>query len=193
MTFPLMHTIIPATKIGRAEVVHDRPSSLERLRGAIHGMPLEERTYTRLLVNGDLMMTDVDFEQRTNTLVVSRARGDVLIAGLGIGMILVPILQKREVNSVTVVEKERDVIACVAPRFFPSAKLKVIRADIWTWRPEPFPRYDAIYFDIWPDICTDNLAEITKLHRAFRKYLKPDGWMDSWCRDYLRDMRRRGQ
>ena len=40
---------------------------------------------------------------------------------------------------------------------------------------------------------SDNLAEITKLHRAFRKYLKPDGWMDSWCRDYLRDMRRRGQ
>ena len=191
--FQLMHTIVPEGSSGLAKIVHDRPSSLQRIHGAIHGMPLEDRTYTWLLIKEDLVMTDADFEQRTNTEVVSESHGDVLIVGLGIGMILVPILKKREVNSVTVIEKERGVIRCVAPHFFPSAKLKIINADVWSWKPSTEARYDTIYFDIWPDICTDYLDDMTKLHRRFRKYLRAGGWMGSWCRDYLRDMKRRSR
>ena len=37
-----------------------------------------------------------------------------------------------------------------------------------------------IYFDIWPDICTDDIAEAQALQRRFRKYLNPGGYMKSW-------------
>ena len=46
--------------------------------------------------------------------------------------------------------------------------------------------YDTIYFDIWNDQSTDDLELMTRLHRQFRYYLSPDGWMDSWNRERLR-------
>jgi hypothetical protein len=68
-------------------------------------------TYACLRVNGRLMMSDTRMEHYTNYKVVREARGNVLIAGLGLGMILHPILAKKEVLSVTVIEKYADVIS----------------------------------------------------------------------------------
>jgi hypothetical protein len=61
-------------------------------------------------------------------------------------------------------------------------KLTVITADIFKWRPMPkCMTYNVIYFDIWPDICTDSLKDMTRLHRAFGRHLDrsdPGAWMD---------------
>lgn len=115
--------------IGTAEIVHDEPSKFARLQGALHGMPLDREVYCRLLVNGQLWMTDADFERRTNIGFLSRAKGDVLIAGLGIGLILgvAP-----HCDSVTVVEKSADVIALVAPSY---PLVRVVQGDIYKWNP----------------------------------------------------------
>jgi hypothetical protein len=188
--FPAMHEIVPAGIVGAAQVVHDRPSQLEIIRHAMKGGYTEDRVHTRLLVHGTLMMTDANFEHRTNYEVVRQSGGDVLIAGLGIGMILTRILAKEQVRSVTVIEKYGDVIRLVQPHHH-SPKLTVIESDIFSWRPEKGVKFDAIYFDIWPNLCTDNLEQMTAMHRAFRKFLRAGGWMDSWCRNYLRAEKRR--
>ena len=43
-------------------------------------------TYTRLIVNGHLMMSDTDAEMRDHWEPIRRANGHILINGLGIGM-----------------------------------------------------------------------------------------------------------
>lgn len=191
--FPPIHEIVPVGVVGCAEIKHDTPSKLEIMRSNWKGggFGLEERTYTRLLVNGRLFMTDADFEHRSNWEVTHVASGDVLLVGLGIGMLLTRILPKDTVRSVTVVEKYRDVIQLVGPHF-QNPRLSIIEGDIWEWLPKPGTKFDTIYFDIWLDVCTDNLDDMTKLHRRFRKFLAPGGWMNSWCREYLRAERRRG-
>lgn len=161
---------------GVAQIVHDTPDRLTRLLARMHGMPLNRGRYARLLVNGQVMMTDAEFERRTNRSVISKARGDVLIAGLGIGLILDPIIAKA--HSVTVVEKYQDVIDLVAPAF---PAIRVIRADVLRWKPPTDVRYDAIYFDIWPDICINDHVVATKLERRFKPHLRRGGYMGSWC------------
>jgi spermidine synthase len=126
-------------------------------------------------------MSDTRLEQSTNREVVSQARGDVLIAGLGIGFILVPILKKNEVTSITVVEKHQDVIDLVGPRFN-DPRLTILQGDILTWRPPKGSTYSTIYFDIWPNICSDNLTEMTRLERRFKPRLQKNGWMGSWAK-----------
>ena len=44
--------------------------------------------YVKLSVNNILMMSDTDMEKRTNYEFISNVKGDVMIAGLGIGLIL---------------------------------------------------------------------------------------------------------
>jgi spermidine synthase len=150
-----------------------------------------EGKYARLRVKGELMMTNTRMEQATNYGVVGEARGDVLIAGLGIGMILVPILAKREVKTVTVVEKYRGVIDLVGPKVA-SPKLNIIEADIMEWTPPKGHKWDTIYFDIWPTSCTEDLKDMGKLHRRFAKKKNPGAWMESWNRSYLMSQKRRG-
>ena len=191
MSFTDMYTLIPEGAVGEAEIVHDKPSPSEIMRSAWHGIVTEDRVHTRLLVRGRIMMTDARFERQTNNEFVREARGDILIAGLGIGLIIQPTLDKGGVSSITVVEKSADVITLVGPHYT-NPKLRIIHADIYDWSPEKGAGYDTIYFDIWPNCCTDYLEEMTKLHRRFRKYLKPGGWMNSWCRDRLRGEKRRG-
>ena len=53
-------------------------------------------------------------------------------------------------------------------------------------------KWDVIYFDIWPDICTDNLQEMDALHKKYNRCKVRGGWMNSWQREWLKMERRRG-
>ena len=50
----------------------------------------------QLFVDGALVMSDGANEHETNRGVVRKAQGDVLVAGLGIGMICLPIRAAEE-------------------------------------------------------------------------------------------------
>ena len=136
------------------------------------------------------MMSDTSMEHSTNWDVVHEARGHVLIAGLGLGMILHPILAKKEVLSVTVIEKYADVISLVGPSV-KHDKLTIIEGDIYEWKPAKGTKYETIYFDIWAEQSTDCLEDMRKLHFRFRPYKIKEGWMNSWRRDELKAQKRR--
>ena len=151
-------------------------------------------TYVRLIINDRLVMSDTRHEQGTNMGFLRNAHGRVLIAGLGIGMIVVPILDDPDVGSVTVVELIQDVIDIVQPQIA-HPKLTIIRGDINTWRPAKGERFNTIYFDIWTDATVGNLPQIARLHRSFARYLDRNDdrcWMNSWFCEHLRSLKRRG-
>jgi spermidine synthase len=197
--FQKMCDIIPEGQSGNVKVKHFEVSRTESQFTALRAIGgrdsfVSPGTYVHLYVGRHLMMSDTRMEKDSNKEVVCRAHGDVFIAGLGIGLILAPILANPEVTSVTVVEKYHEVVELVEPaiRKLPGGeKLKVIEADILEWTPPKGQKWDVIYFDIWPDICTDNLEEMTTLHRRFARRKNPGGWIESWQRKRLRVIRAR--
>jgi len=163
------------------------------MRQAMNGLSISDGKYVRLNVNGQLMMSDTDMEKRSNRGFIYAANGNVLIAGLGIGLILKAILEKPEVESITIIEKYKDVIDLVSP-YFTNPKIEIIEADIFEWKPPKDKKYDTIYFDIWPEISTDNLEDIKILHNRFKNKLNrnnPDCWMNSWMKERLQREKRK--
>lgn len=149
--------------------------------------------YVKLYVNGTLMMSDTPMEKRTNTDFIDNAHGDVMIAGLGIGLILHNLEEKvktGEVTSITVYEKYQDVIDLVSP-YYKHLPLTVKCADILEYKPPKDETYDTIYFDIWPTIDTDNLKEIKLLHNRWKFRKRKGGWMDSWVKKFLQNENRK--
>jgi len=163
--------------------------------------------YARLRIGGQVMMSDTPMERRSNWEVVREARGDVLVAGLGLGLILYPMIVNPAVRSITVVEMFADVIALVWPavqrfhaRTWPCERrsaqtgrvtaspprLDFIHADIFDWKPPAGAKWDVIYFDVWPTKSPDNLSQIARLHQRFKGRKRPGGWMDSWYAELLR-------
>jgi hypothetical protein len=202
-----MQPHVPAGQSGRWAVEHFTVSQKDSERTRLFSFGRDyvpPGDYVRLALRregategGAVVMSDTPMEQHTNLGVAHEARGDVLIAGLGIGMVLWRILHKPEVDTVLVVERSADVIALVLPAMMkhPHAdKLAVVEGDIFEWKPEPGRKFDCIYFDIWTDVCTDNLADMAKLHQRFKGRKKPGAWMDSWQRGtlkYRREQERR--
>ena len=139
------------------------------------------------------MMSNTDMEKRTSARFVTAARGDVLICGLGIGLVLLPLLGNPKVTSITVIEKTQDVIDLVLPQiksFDTENKLKVICADCFEWVAED--RYDIIFIDIWPTINRDVYEEeMVPLKKKYQKFLSGDRRQSSrvivWAWENARD------
>src|SRR5699024_7034403 len=92
--------------------------------------------YVSLKHRGKILMSDTPMERRTNRQFVWNAHGDVLIGGLGLGMIVVAIQDNPEVKSITVLEKSGEVISLITEQISFPEKVKIIQADVFTWKPE---------------------------------------------------------
>lgn len=131
-------------------------------------------TYIRLVHDGQLVMSDTGMEKRTNLDFCSHAHGDIIIGGLGIGMIIMAIQDKPEVNSITVIEKYQEVIDLVATQLEFSSKVNIICDDVFEWKPERGVKYDMVYMDIWSWINKDIYKEeMQPLKRKYARYLRP--------------------
>lgn len=197
MQFPQMVDVVPEGERETARIVHfevsEQDAEMSSLRAMIQGRDaaVPAGRYARLEVDGQLMMTDTPMEQRSNRGVLYASTGDVLIAGLGLGMITHAIAARESVESVTVIENNADVIALVGETV--PEKVEIIEADIFEWKPPRGVKWDVIYFDIWPTICEDNLDGMARLHKKFARRRKGIAWMDSWQRGMLLDNRRRSR
>jgi hypothetical protein len=181
--FVSMRDIIPEGKKGIASVEH---FTLKRgYSGSKYYIPKGE--YCRLVVGGAVVMSDTPDEYQSNRNFIHRASGDVLVAGLGLGAILVPIIDREEIRSITVVEVSEDVIDLVYPhikKLDKNNKIMIINEDIFNFAPDKI--WDVIYFDIWPYIVSDNYEQMKKLHRKFCK--RYTTWMDSWNKDVCKQL-----
>lgn len=147
--------------------------------------------YTRLKIDGNLVMSDTNMERLTNEQFVEKAHGRVLIAGLGIGLVLknlYPKLETGEISEIVVMEYYKDVINLVKPAF-KHKKIKIRHGDIHKMNPKK--KFDTIYFDIWNEISEDNLPDMKALHQKFSNHLNEGGYINSWMKEYL--LRRRAE
>jgi hypothetical protein len=195
-----MAYVIPEGESGDAKVKHrvisEREAAQSRTRQAATGgreQAVKAGKIAQLFVGNHMMMSDTPMERDTNKDFLDYARGHVLIAGLGLGVVLPPLLAQKFVKSVTVVEKSAGVIELVEPHVrtllgSKAKKLTVVEGDIFTWRAPRGARYDTIYFDIWPSIHRDNLVEMRKLHTRYRRRkAKSYSWMSSWLFEELKE------
>lgn len=138
-------------------------------------------TYTRLMNSGTVVMSDTDAEMRDHYEPIWKARGDILINGLGLGMVLLNCMKKQEVDKATVVEISQDVINLVGNHYkeMYGDKLEIVNADSMTWKPPKGVRYGMVWHDIWTYICGDNYPQMKTLHRRYGRHAD---WQGSWCR-----------
>lgn len=170
-------------------------SDFTKLRAIINNRPFDycpQGDYIKLYVGNTLMMSDTKMERDTNFEFVYQAKGDVFIAGLGIGLIIHNLkdkIKKGIVKSITVIEISQDVIDLVS-EYFKDIEIKYICGDVLEYKPKKDEFYDTIFFDIWPLISSDNLSEMSILHRRFARHKRAGGWMGSWCQNECRKLRR---
>lgn len=204
MTFEKMTRVVPEGRLNQARIEHFDVSKDDAILFALMSQgraDISPGRYARLMIGDTVWMSDTDMEQRSNSAAVGHAHGDVIIGGLGLGMVALAILRKPDVRSVTIIEKHAEVILLVEEALrraitgTQSAGLVIWHADVATWEPRVINvhRFDYVYLDIWPHICVDDYEEHKRLRRHYRRWLKKGGTVESWQFDHLRDLKRSGR
>lgn len=74
--------------------------------------------------------------------------GRLLVAGLGLGLICWPLLERPDIPAIDIVEIEQDVIDLVTPLLPPDPRRTVIHDNYYRLIRHPAHTYSAIYWDM---------------------------------------------
>jgi hypothetical protein len=132
------------------------------------------------------MMSDTPMEKFTNQYVLNYAKGDILIAGLGIGMLPVALAAKDDVKSITILELEPEIIELVEPLIRKNVKneekITIIQADAYQYPLQNADKkYDWVYLDIW-DTFPGYADDLPMLENIMTLYsdICPSGRIQAW-------------
>lgn len=137
--------------------------------------------------DGSAMMTDHPHELATNQKFLNAASGDVLIFGLGLGLIIFPLLHSEDIKSITIIEKDPHlphVVGEIIKEHDVHNKVKIEYGDATLMHNnmDPNKKYDTIYFDIWPNIDAESIKQMEIFHALYRPFLRDENsYIDSWC------------
>lgn len=203
LTIPPIVKVIPKGRSGKWSVDHYTPEedevAAESYKWHTYGAGLARYTQKggtfavlrdhSMWGSGEVVMSDTPMERESNRQVIEHAHGKVLIAGLGLGMVVLPLFSKKEATSILVVEKEQDVINLVLKhlkKLDKRNKLTVVLGDIKTY--ETTEKFDTIYFDIWEGISAQIWEDYKELKARFARNRAKGFWMSCWMREETRAM-----
>lgn len=106
--------------------------------------------YTELHCGDDLVMHDTPAELATHLEFAMKARGNVLISGLGLGCVMRMCLMNPAVERITVVERSEAVMRLVAP-YVNSPTVSIIQSDAVEYADGNRMRFDCAWHDLWSD------------------------------------------
>ncbi len=118
----------------------------------------EAFSFPAIREDGRVWMTVTPNEVNTIQPAVAQSRGKVLTYGLGLGYYAFHCLLKEDVSSVTVVEKNAQVIdvfrRLILPHFPRQQDLRIIEADAFDHAAHALPleHCDTVFTDLWHDV-----------------------------------------
>ena len=135
-------------------------------------------------------MTVTPNEINTIQPAVRQSHGKVLTYGLGLGYYAFHALLKKDVSSVTVVEKNPQVIEVfnqlIRPFFPRQEDLHIIEADAFDYAAQTAPAegYDVVFTDLWHDV-----ADGLPLYRRMKAFETPGPrylyWIEQTLKCYI--------
>ncbi len=147
----------------------------------------KEYKFPAVSQNGREWMLITPNEIETMREPVRCAFGNVVTYGLGLGYFAFMASEKDNVTSVTVVERDRDVIELfrehILPRFPCKEKIRIVCADALEYAREGHP-CDFVFADIWHDP-SDGCDLYKRLKELEREGVKYSYWIENTLKYYM--------
>lgn len=148
----------------------------------------EEFEFPAVLEDGNEWMTLTPVDLDTSDEAIDRAHGKVVTFGLGLGYYAYMVSEKDTVDSITVVEKSRDVISLfekyVLPQFSHPEKVRIVNADAFEYAENIMPSeyFDVAFVDTWRD-ASDGAPMYERMKKL--EHLSPDTEFLYWIENFL--------
>ena len=153
------------------------------------GFMSESFSFPAVYENGRMWMSVTPNEINTMKEPVSRARGKALTFGLGLGYFAYMCSEKSEVESITVIERDRSVISLfenlVLPQFARADKVRIKNADAYDFLSRMKDgEYDTAFVDIYHD-AGDGMEVYERFKEREFSLTRFDFWIEKTIKYYL--------
>lgn len=195
---------LPAVRIGNSELKYERYKPFEGfvcndILRTTEGRQIPqigffetEFTYPAVLEQERIWMTVTPNEIETMKEPVAAAFGRVLTFGLGLGYYAYMVSEKDNVDSVTIVEINEDVIHLfkrhILPQFKQAEKIRIVHGDAFDFARTHLARnaYDYVFTDLWHDV-SDGIDLYLRMKQVERQHpgTKFSYWIEKSMKCYL--------
>ena len=130
----------------------------------------EKFEFPAVYENGREWMTVTPNEIETMKEPIAEAHGRVITLGLGLGYFTHQVSEKENVSSVTVIERDKNIISLfkefILPQFENRGKITIIEADAFEYleNSDPEKNFDFMFADLWHD-SSDGLGLYIRLKK----------------------------
>ncbi len=144
--------------------------------------------FPAVLEDGNEWMTLTPVDLDTSEEAIERAYGKVVTFGLGLGYYAYMASEKREVESITVVEKSADVIELfkshILPKFSHPEKVRIVCEDAFVYAEKIMPseNFNYAFVDTWRD-ASDGLPMYERMKAL--EPLSPNTKFDYWIENFI--------
>jgi hypothetical protein len=149
----------------------------------------EEYNYPAILENNREWMLITPNEINTMQVPIENANGNVLTYGLGLGYFAYMISLKENVNKITIIENNEDIINIfkkyLLPQFKFKNKIEIINDDALNYATKKL-NYDYVFVDIWHDP-SDGIDLYLKFKKLEVKGIKYDYWIEQTMKCYIEE------
>ena len=137
--------------------------------------PHDEYTF---LFHDDMkfVMSDTYSEYSEHQPLWDNMSGDVLIGGLGLGLVNHKLIQNQNITSITIIEKYHEVVDLVWDHCPKDNRFNLVLADVETW--QPTGTWDCAWFDTWTG--GNTLSEQQYKELILQKYSPYCNWIGVW-------------
>lgn len=147
-----------------------------------------EFTFPTVFENGVEWMAIKPNEIETMKQPIEKARGRVLVYGLGIGYFAYMVSQKQEVEGVTIVERDQNVINLfekhILPQFPNKGKINIVKSDAFDYAENDMKKgsFNYVFTDLWHDV-----SDGVDLYVKMKKYegTCPNSQFEYWIEKSL--------
>ncbi len=147
----------------------------------------EEYKYPAVLENNREWMLITPNEIETMEKPINEATGNVLTYGLGLGYYAYMVSMKEDVKTVTIVEKDKEIIELfnkyILPQFRFKDKIRIINMDAFEYFKKNI-YYDFVFVDIWHDP-SDGIDLYLKFKSLEKKNIKYSYWIEDTIKCYI--------
>lgn len=149
----------------------------------------ETYTYPCILQNEREWMLITPNEIETMEEPINASFGNVLTYGLGLGYFAYMVSLKENVESVTIIECDSEIISLfqkyILPQFEFKNKIHIILSDAYEYAQKDI-EYDYVFVDIWHDP-TDGVEAYLKFKKLEKRNTKYAYWIEDTLKYYIEE------
>ena len=145
---------------------------------------LQQNGYNFLWIDGYLWMWDLPFEVEIQEDIASEAFGDVLVVGLGLGIVQKYLAKNKAVKNIDTVEKYLEVHTEYFACFNKAVPGRIIFDDFYYLPEISYQQWDCVIGDLWPEISNKYLDEYIKFKNHAQTLLREGGKILGWGVEY---------